>query len=63
MEDLLKPSEREGLHYLSDRPPPADPAELVARKALWVLGSPVQTNCGVVAELAWDNDRARAAFF
>jgi len=39
MEDLLKPSEREGLVYLKGAAP-ADPAEWVARKAVWVLAQP-----------------------
>src|SRR4051794_937134 len=39
MEDLLTAPEREGLAYL-DGPPPEDPAEMVARKAVWVLGQP-----------------------
>ena len=39
MEDLLKPAEREGLAYLSGAVP-TDPAELVARKAEWVLRQP-----------------------
>ena len=39
MEDLLSPREREGLPYL-DGPPPEDPAELVARKAAWLLDQP-----------------------
>jgi len=37
MEDLLAPGESRGLAFL-DGPPPGDPAEMVARKALWVLG-------------------------
>ncbi len=40
MEDLLKPREREGLAYLGDGPPPEDPAEMVARKAAWLLRQP-----------------------
>lgn len=39
MEDLLKPAEREGLAYLKGAAP-ADDAELVARKAEWVLRQP-----------------------
>ncbi len=39
MEDLLKPEERKDLAYLQG-PPPEDPAELVARKAAWVVGRP-----------------------
>jgi L-alanine-DL-glutamate epimerase-like enolase superfamily enzyme len=39
MEDLLTPSEREGLAYLAG-PPPEDPAEMVARKAAWLLDQP-----------------------
>lgn len=39
MEDLLKPTDREGLAYLKGAAP-SDPAELVARKAEWVLSQP-----------------------
>lgn len=39
MEDLLKPAEREGLVYLKSGAP-GNPAELVARKAEWVLTQP-----------------------
>jgi D-galactarolactone cycloisomerase len=39
MEDLLKPNEREGLAYLKGNPP-GDPAEMVARKAQWILNQP-----------------------
>ena len=39
MEDLLKPAEREGLAYLKGAAP-TDDAELVARKAEWVLRQP-----------------------
>jgi len=39
MEDLLTPRERDGLAYLAG-PPPEDPAEMVARKAVWLLGQP-----------------------
>jgi L-rhamnonate dehydratase len=39
MEDLLKPSERERLVFLPGAMP-TDPAELIARKAEWVLGQP-----------------------
>jgi galactonate dehydratase len=38
MEDLLKPAESDGLAYLNDSP--AEPAERVARKALWVINQP-----------------------
>src|SRR5687767_2211449 len=37
MEDLLKPNESQGLAYLKGVQP-SNPAEMVARKALWVLG-------------------------
>ena len=40
MEDLLKPAEREGLVYVDSRQAPAEGAELVARKAEWVLAQP-----------------------
>jgi D-galactarolactone cycloisomerase len=40
MEDLLSPPERESLTYLRGGPPPADPAEMVARKAAWLLERP-----------------------
>jgi L-alanine-DL-glutamate epimerase-like enolase superfamily enzyme len=39
MEDLLKPAEREGLTYLEGAAP-GDDAELVARKAEWILRQP-----------------------
>jgi L-alanine-DL-glutamate epimerase-like enolase superfamily enzyme len=39
MEDLLTPPQREDLAYLGG-PPPEDPAEMVARKASWLLGRP-----------------------
>jgi L-alanine-DL-glutamate epimerase-like enolase superfamily enzyme len=39
MEDLLRPREREGLAYLAG-PPPGDPVEMVARKAVWLLDQP-----------------------
>jgi L-alanine-DL-glutamate epimerase-like enolase superfamily enzyme len=37
MEDLLTPPQREGLAYLGGLPP-ENPAEMVARKASWLLG-------------------------
>jgi L-alanine-DL-glutamate epimerase-like enolase superfamily enzyme len=40
MEDLLKPSEREGLVYLGSGPVPGTPEEWVARKARWILERP-----------------------
>jgi L-alanine-DL-glutamate epimerase-like enolase superfamily enzyme len=40
MEDLLKPNERDNLAYLEGGSPPDDPAEMVARKAQWVLKQP-----------------------
>jgi L-alanine-DL-glutamate epimerase-like enolase superfamily enzyme len=39
MEDLLTPPQREGLAYL-DGPPPEDAAEMVTRKADWLLDRP-----------------------
>jgi L-alanine-DL-glutamate epimerase-like enolase superfamily enzyme len=39
MEDLLKPDERYGLVYIKGAAP-HDPAEFVARKAMWVLEQP-----------------------
>jgi L-alanine-DL-glutamate epimerase-like enolase superfamily enzyme len=39
MEDLLRPRQQEGLAYLAG-PPPEDPAEMVARKAVWLLNQP-----------------------
>jgi L-alanine-DL-glutamate epimerase-like enolase superfamily enzyme len=39
MEDLLTPDQRDGLAYLRG-PPPTDPAEMVARKAAWLLERP-----------------------
>jgi L-alanine-DL-glutamate epimerase-like enolase superfamily enzyme len=39
MEDLLTPQQWEGLAYLRG-PPPENPAEMVARKAAWLLARP-----------------------
>jgi L-alanine-DL-glutamate epimerase-like enolase superfamily enzyme len=39
MEDLLKPSEWKELAYLTG-PPPKDPAQMVARKASWIVDRP-----------------------
>lgn len=39
MEDLLKPTELEGLAYLKDSPSD-DPVERVARKARWIISEP-----------------------
>ena len=43
MEDLLKPAELSGVAYLKE-PSPDDPAERVARKALWVIRQPEGIN-------------------
>jgi D-galactarolactone cycloisomerase len=40
MEDLLTPEQREGLAYLEGEPPPQDPAEMVGRKAAWLISRP-----------------------
>lgn len=40
MEDLLSPAERNNLAYLQGGPEPAEPAEMVARKAAWLLDRP-----------------------
>ena len=62
MEDLLKPEERKDLAYLAGAAPPDDPAEMVARKAEWVLKQPggVRILKIKLGRVKWMGDMAKA---